>query len=384
MYSQNFAPSENTPLIFWDGYGLQNPYSGVFHHAKHLCNALKNIEIEPKIIVAKLPERIPLGGKENIIEIGTGRFTPLTMSKLIWPIRVENWILKNNHGNKTRPKIIHGLSNLNLNIVGSDQKSLKKIITIHDLTPLIWPNQVSFSYYLQFKFALNRVVNKADWVITVSEWTKQTISHFFPQAEGKTSVIPNGYDSGFGLKKAEDVSVKERPDKEPQILFISRFEKYKRFSLLVEIIKKMQDKFRFIIVTDEKGEAFIRRNLSTFSGVRIKKNLDEREIDKAYSESDVLLVTSLSEGFCLPASQAASLGMPVVYTRGSAIDEVINPENSIGINKTETANKWIEALEHIKNSPVLAKETVELFLNTKTSWADAAKKVKLIYNEISA
>ena len=66
------------------------------------------------------------------------------------------------------------------------------------------------------------------------------------------------------------------------------------------------------------------KNLRIFT---LDKNISRDEIMGLYKKSSVLLMPSRGEGFCLPALEAMSVGLPVIYTDWSNIPEVCDPEN---------------------------------------------------------
>ena len=66
------------------------------------------------------------------------------------------------------------------------------------------------------------------------------------------------------------------------------------------------------------------KNLRIFT---LDKNISREDIMDLYKKSSVLLMPSRGEGFCLPALEAMSVGLPVIYTDWSNIPEVCDPEN---------------------------------------------------------
>ena len=81
---------------------------------------------------------------------------------------------------------------------------------------------------------------------------KSCLESYFPNYDLiiKDEVIPNGFSRFEPLAKCNDSKI--------HVLFVSRFEEYKNFSLLKKIIAASDpDKLHFDIVTDTKGIEFI-------------------------------------------------------------------------------------------------------------------------------
>ena len=166
-------------------------------------------------------------------------------------------------------------------------------MTIHDIIPLIAKGEVSRSSNLQLKYLLKLVLPRVNEIICVSPWTKDCLESYFPNYDlsSKTTVIPNGFSSFEPLAKCNDSKI--------HVLFVSRFEEYKNFSLLKKIIAASDpDKLHFDIVTDTKGIKFI--DSLTSSNYSLYHQVDDSKLKSLYKKSSLLLHTSSYEGFCLP------------------------------------------------------------------------------------
>lgn len=64
-------------------------------------------------------------------------------------------------------------------------------------------------------------------------------------------------------------------------------------------------------------------DLGLADAVRFAGRVDDAALDACYDRADVLVVSSVHEGFCLPAVEAMARGLPVVAYREGAISEVV-------------------------------------------------------------
>ena len=148
---------DQAPLVFWDGYGLENRRSGIFVHANELGRALMGIGVRPILmgndgIHANLSDF-------DVISVKQGVFGALTETKLMRPTKCFSYLRE-----IPNPFVYHGLSNINLPLLGTTTQA-RFVITIHDVIPLLAPRSVSKKYFLQFKALLAQVVSRADAVI---------------------------------------------------------------------------------------------------------------------------------------------------------------------------------------------------------------------------
>ena len=155
VISSGVAPEGSTPLVFWDGYGLGNSHSGVGYYAVSLYESLKKISVDPVVIAPSQPF---FGTKSVVPPLKFPK--KIRSSKLFWPAKsfceAEKLAAKNG-----KPAVFHGLSNINVPIINRP-RTLSTVVTIHDITPLLAPNLVSRTYYLQFAFAMKRLIPLVD------------------------------------------------------------------------------------------------------------------------------------------------------------------------------------------------------------------------------
>ena len=212
---------------------------------------------------------------------------------------------------------MHGLSNINLTSLPLTSSSeINRVITVHDLIPLIAPDMVSKALYLQFSAVFGRVLKRADRIVCVSNWTRNELLKRYPEFDQKTKVILNGRAEG---KIDHGLRIKTSNDNQYKIMSVGRFEPYKRHEFLFEIVKNTVD-LRLSLVTDAAGKKYVESNLGQLvkSGrieVFVKKS--PQEMIELYRSSDCYVQTSLYEGYCLPAAESMSHGTPVIYQSGA-------------------------------------------------------------------
>jgi glycosyltransferase involved in cell wall biosynthesis len=357
-------PKADPGVILWDGFGLQSLYSGVGRHAWELLQALHRQALSPGIIPS--------------VPILDSQFSPYTLPKTIsWPqSRIkpwalfwsEQWIQKylRDHDGIS---VIHGLSNYNVPSLKSPK--IRTVLTVHDLIPILQKDEVSAALGLYLRYQLPRAIAAADTIICVSHWTESTLHDHYPASRGKTVMIPNGW------PHPREKSLK---NKGSALLTISRNESYKRLELIPAILKHLPPHVRWTIVTDEGG--LERLGQDADPRLILKTRISEPEMQDLHAAADLYVHPSRLEGFCLPAAASISHGVPVIFTKGSGIDEVVG-EAGMGLLPGDDAHKWAVAIEEL-----LSRTDRDGLCRARNaaapSWEDVAARTRAIYDKLGS
>ena len=295
-------------------------------------------------------------------------------TKLAW-----NWRSASYLSEQKDIKLVHGFANVNIPITKS--ASYKKIITVHDIIPLLAPHGVSKSYYWQFKLLLPKVLDGADRIVCVSDWTRRMLEERFPVVASKCVVIKNGTGplmlNEFQAVESEMI----------QTLMVSRFEIYKRFDRYCHLLRTHSERLLGTIVTDDRGSQWLHQHamdLIEQGQLRVLKDISQQELSNCFHSCDVYVHTSSYEGFCLPLNEALVHGRPVVFQIGSGMDEVVPDLLGQGLKASATGDEWFEAIENSYRKRLSNKwlEQVAQAMTAGTSWKNAANSLISLYNQM--
>jgi glycosyltransferase involved in cell wall biosynthesis len=229
---------------------------------------------------------------------------------------------------KEKLTVYHGLSN-ELPF-GMARHTCKKIVTIHDLIFLRYPNLYKGTdrkiYLKKFTYA----AHTADVVIAVSEQTKRDIAEMLNVPGEKIKVVYQGCNSVFFeacpqelLQKA--ISSYQLP--EDFILYVGTIEERKN---LLSLVKAMHE-FKIdmpLVAIGRKTEYFTKiEEYIASSGEELKKkiifidNLPNEMLRAFYKLARLFVYPSVFEGFGIPILEALASGTPVVTSTGSCFAE---------------------------------------------------------------
>ncbi|MDQ3192940.1 MAG: glycosyltransferase [Bacteroidota bacterium] len=219
----------------------------------------------------------------------------------------------------------------------------------------------------------------ADLLLPVSRYTGENIIKFYGIDPAKIVPVHNGIRPVTPFKSI-------RPYKEKTVLFIGRLTRQKGPEFFLKIASKILKHYpdvRFVVAG--AGENFKKMLMdSSYNKIGNRFHLtgfiNQEEIKKLLSITDVYLMPSVSEPFGLSAVEAAQFQVPCVISKQSGVAEVLAGSLKFDFwDVDRAANYVINLLEN----PVLNKKVVDdANQNLKNiSWKFSAQKVVDAYRD---
>lgn len=321
-------------------------------------------------------------GKNNELEINEFRVEPPLPSskvKMLWRSRVYPFFSKFSQGSVNHV-LDHSYAHL-LNYLDSK----KTVVTCHDLIPLEY--EEDGKVLERFKKTVDNL-SKAQVIIADSQSTKRDLMSKLSIKEDKIRVIYLGLDRAL---KNSNQATKWEIRKElglPEgkiILNHGNNLVYKNVSGVLKAFKNIlsNDPNTYLVRTHSLSivQKKIAEDLGVLSHYIEILHPDDDTLCNLYIASDVLLSPSLKEGFGLTVLEAMSLGLPVVVSQGTSLQEIAG---EVGVlvdpkNIDEVASKTLAVLKGdiVLNSATLL-ERATLF-----SWEKTAEQTTSVYQEIA-
>lgn len=227
-------------------------------------------------------------------------------------------------------------------------------------------------------------IDEADRVICVSNLTRQRVINLYNADESKVEVVHNGVEH-FANALAAEESV--RPTAEKVVSFLGRITYQKGPAFFVEVAKKVLDhvpNVRFVMAGDgDMLPAMVERVAHYRMGDRFHFTgfLKGKDVAKLFAQSDVFVMTSVSEPFGIVPLEAMQLKVPVVLSRQSGVSEVLKYAIKADFWDLDSL---ADAIYGLISYPAL-----HSFLSTNgyaesmnLSWDDAAKKIERCYQKV--
>ena len=219
--------------------------------------------------------------------------------------------------------LFHGLSNeLPLNL------TIPAVVTIHDVLFKEYPRWFPWIDRQIYDWKVRRAVQRADRIICVSRATEQALVRYYPEAAGKTVIVPPMVPESLfhWTRRATPFS-----DRRPYLVFLGRMEERKNFPVVLKALQLLPTEVRpgLVSVAGEnrflrRWQAWARKHLPDLQW-RHLSDVDNKQIWTLLKGSLALIYPSLAEGFGMPVAEAGALGVPVVTGTHPALREAGGP-----------------------------------------------------------
>jgi len=390
--------------IGFDAKRALNNFTGLGNHARILLNAMMRdfpendyLLFSPKAktelfneLHGKFELRLP-GNRQ--IGAAKGRSYGLSPA-LVQPFGIlkkgsgwRSWGITNDLL-KQNIDLYHGVSNeLPFNI---HRSGIKTVVTIHDLIFLKHIEQYPFIDRQIYKLKTRYAAKHADKIIAVSQETKADLMHFYKVPEEKIEVIYPSVDISFQKDKAPNFSALQKYNLPAKyILNVGSFFPRKNHKRLIEAFALVKDKIEeHLVLVGSDGsikkeiESFIAEN-KLGRRVRIISGVGNEDLPALYHRASLFVFPSLYEGFGAPVLEALFSKVPVIASKGGAIEEAGGP-NSIFINPNKV-EEIAAAILKVSADVTLKREMIASGINHAQSMTDKvfALKVMETYKLIS-
>lgn len=282
--------------------------------------------------------------------------------------------------------IVHDLSQVSPFLFSSP---FKKILTIHDLIPILFPETCWFIHVFLQKHVLPLTLKNVDVIITVSKNTKQDVIKYLKFPENKIKVVYLGVNEKFNLLKNKNDIVKKYGINFPFILYVGTLEPRKNIPTLIKAfykIKKNGMKYKLVIVGG-KGWKY-QEIYETIKKVNLQKEViftgyvPDEDLPKLYNAADLFVFPSLYEGFGLPPLEAMACGCPVITSNTSSLPEVIGDAGMM-VDPYDV-DELAKAMNNVLSDEELREDMIKKGLERvkQFSWEKTAKETKKVYEGI--
>ncbi len=289
-------------------------------------------------------------------------------------------------GNKV--DLYHGLSNeIPFEHRASD---IGFVVTIHDLIFLKHTEQYPFVDRQIYKLKTKYAAKQADKIIAVSQETKHDLIEMYGVKEEKIVVIYPSVDAAFQSEvrgpKSGVLQKYNLPSK--YILNVGSFFPRKNQRTIVEAFDLVKHKIEEDLVligsngtTRKEIETLIeKKNLS--QRVKIISGVSNEDLPDVYRLASLFVFPSLYEGFGAPVVEALFSKVPVIATKGGAIEEA-GGKHSLYVNPN-SAEEIADAMIRVLTDEKLKERMIEIGLTHAQTMTDTvfAKKTMNVYREV--
>lgn len=283
---------------------------------------------------------------------------------------------------KQKADIFHGLSGeLPLKW---DKTPIKKVVTIHDLIFVRYPQYYSFFDRKIHLWKFKRATQIADKIIAISEQTKKDIIHYLKVPEDKIEIIYQGCHQAFKEQQPEEFVQQTRQKFSLPGRFILNVGTIEDRKNLLNIVKAVKGTDIPLVVIGKKTKYYQKVN-----GFIIKNNMKKQvhfleavsmdELAILYKLADIFVYPSFFEGFGIPVIEALFSKTVVITSNTSCLPEAggkdsvyINPDDDLDIrskiqflwdNEAERKRRVDKGFEFVQkfNDETIARELMNFY-----------------------
>lgn len=275
----------------------------------------------------------------------------------------------------------------------------KTVVTIHDLTPLVFPDLFPTGIKGKVKYGIQkRLVKMSDAIITDSDSSKKDIEKLLGCSPTKVHAIPLAASEIFHKKELSASARRALLEKykipEKFILYVGDATPNKNLKRLVDAVLELGLPLVMVgsALTREhvdpsnpwnKELVYVQQKVQESQNIFLLGFIADSDLPLLYNAATVFVFPSLYEGFGLPVLEAAACGTPIVTTHGGSIPEVIG-EAAFFVDQLSTesiGSGMKKVFESVKLQGELSRKGE---LQTKKfSWKKTADQTVKVYEEIS-
>lgn len=272
-----------------------------------------------------------------------------TKSKISWKLKVFFYLKKN--------------KGLYVHMANGVALQRNSIITLHDLYAFygVYNNTQWYHIKKRFKAFFDAIMAKQ--IVTVSEFSKQTMLEKLPIKQDKISVIYNGWQHIKSVKPDISILEKENLTAKLYYFFIGRLVNNKNIKWIFKVADNNPNEI-FVIagaLSNEKFDFYQGRNKNiVYTGF-----INDSEMKALYQNCKAFLFPSIMEGFGIPPMEALYNGVPIIISNTSSLPEIY-----------EDSAHYIDPMRYDYNLDALLNEPVGLpeKILSKYSWEKSARQ----------
>lgn len=266
-----------------------------------------------------------------------------------------------------------------------------QVVSIMDITPLDHPEWMGKKFASWYRFLTPRLVKKVRAIITISEFSRDRLIHYFPAIKEKIFVTPLASDERFKRACEKDILNIIHKYKIPTrryILVLGSLEPRKNLTNILSAWKRVVGSTSsdiHLIIAGALGStrvfginSFEYANFKLPDRAHLIGYVDDNDLPALYSGATLLVYLSLYEGFGLPPLEAMSCATPVLTSNITSLPEVVGVGGLMAnpYNVADIAHQ----MHKVINNATLLEELSEygLLRSQRFSWEKTTKFTKEI------
>ncbi|MCL2046628.1 MAG: glycosyltransferase family 4 protein [Oscillospiraceae bacterium] len=263
----------------------------------------------------------------------------------------------------------------------------KMIVTIHDMTPMKYPELCDPTLITAFRIGMERLKKTKPIVITDSIASKLDILHYTDIPEKNVKVIYLSYDEEYVECNYSKNLSGSFNIMSPYILYLGAIAKHKNIERLIQAFEYINNSIPWVKLVvvgnpDQNAESVVNRITQSHlygSNILYLGYVTDEDKHALYSNALAFVFPSLYEGFGMPVLEAMARGCPVITSKTSSLPEIVD-DAAILVDPYDVEDISSSILS-VVNSESLRTTLINKGLkqSSKFSWDKTAEETEKVY-----
>lgn len=259
----------------------------------------------------------------------------------------------------------------------------RHISTFHDAAVFEHPEFFSRGYRSAHRALRPMLGRRSQRVLTVSQFSKQSIVKLLGLDAERIHIVPNGCDHLLREPLQPDVLARSGLEPGRYVLCVGNDTPNKNLIAAARAFDRLgREGFKLALVGASDPRIFAAASATNSTSVVRLTGVDDAGLRTLYEHAALFAFPSRYEGFGIPPLEAMALGCPVVASRAAAVVEVTG--GAAMIVDPDDTDAFAAAMAQILNDAALRERLVTAGYQRAAdfTWAGAAEKLQATLSEI--
>ena len=203
-------------------------------------------------------------------------------------------------------------------------------VIVHDVSFRAHPEYFPRSIAAYMRMLVSWAMRRAAVVLTISDFTRREIQHYYPSTARKTVVVSCGVGSEFtaeGDAETDRVALQAYGIESPYLLAVGNIHPRKNLGRLLDAYLTLRSDLpntpNLVWAGVERWGSTDLQQRARATGVNLPGRIAAEHLPALYRQALALAYPSLYEGFGLPPVEAMACGTPIIASNTTSLPEVV-------------------------------------------------------------